>query len=162
MPADPILDTAERILTEAVAALGTKVPGATFVAHGMPPDDCCDLLGVFIERMRPTVRFPAADLGADIDNGLHWALDLVVRIVRGDAPVMDDDGNFPAAEEMAAHAAAMLDDLHALRTGLRAAHLRHTLLAFPDLGIAWGGATPYGPRGGCAGWDFRLTAEVFC
>lgn len=162
---DAPFDAAHRVLAVSAAALAASSNGAPsqqFVAHGRPADDCCDAVAVYVERIRPTITFPSTAAALDVCDYARWAVDLAIHVVRGDAPVIDTAGNFPTAAAMQAHAHTLAADLEALRLGLRKAHAGRTLLADRDAGVVWGTISPYGPRGGCAGWDMRLTAEVYC
>ena len=160
---DPFFLNAQSVLTTAATAVaGTTrgLPGNVFVAHGRLPDDCCDLLAVYIERIRPTATFPLNALGADRCGVQRWALDLVVRLVRGGAPLVTAGAEFPPGAEQQTFAEALLEDVSTLQLALKAAHASRTLLVSPTGQVAWGMLTPYGPRGGCAGWDLRLSVEA--
>lgn len=162
--ADPFFAIATRVLHRCATILADTelgAPAEQFVSHGSPADDCCDGIGVYIERIRPTTSFPGTAL-VDVCDVAHWAIDLAVHVVRPNAPTVTGSGAFPTDAQMNEHARLLSEDLQALRLGLRAAHSHKELLADPSVGVVWGMFSPYGPAGQCAGWDLRLSVEAFC
>lgn len=153
------------VLAQACACLVdtiTSTPGTCRLYHTKPPDDCCDFLAVWVERITPTVAFPGAYAGpARTASGLVGVADLAVELKRSCWPVITDSAidPFPSAEATDAATTALLDD---------GAHLWCCLLAAAQDGdlagacneVRVGNLEPLAPQGGCAGWIMRLSVEL--
>lgn len=139
-----------------------ETPGTCKIYHTKPPDDCCDFLAVWVERVRPTVKFPADYAGAASDgSGLHAMADIAIEIKRSCWPVISDNATnpFPPVEQTDAATLSLLDD---------AAHLWCCVMAAAQNGtisgdcsdVRVGALEPLAPKGGCAGWIMRLSVEL--
>jgi len=145
------------------------VPKYCFISHNEPPDDCCDFLAVWLERIRPRTGFENA---AYTTGEKVWSrcgdvgavMDVRLRLMRDCWPVVQDDAlnPFPPVADMQAAADNLLIDLQLLRCCLSAAACNGVLYPenFECLEFGIGDAIPIGPRGGCAGWDLTYTFEL--
>jgi hypothetical protein len=144
-------------------------PADCFISHGQPPDDCCDFLSVWAEYIRPIQGFENAQYvsgvkftGRCCDIGA--VMDIAIRLVRPCYPTLKDNATnpFPPPIEIQAAAENLLIDGWAMRCCVMRAYCEDSL--FPDdtecLEVAWGDMVPHGPRGGCAGWTWRITVEL--
>lgn len=142
-------------------------PEDCFISHDAPPDDCCDFLAVWTERLRPSHGFAE---GQYVTGGKLWekccsmnaVADINLRIVRPCYPSLVDNPNnpFPPAAEIQAAAEALAVDIWVLQCCVEKAACDGLLLP-PDtcLEIGIGDATPFA-RGGCAGWTWELAVEL--
>jgi hypothetical protein len=146
-------------------------PSDCFISHCAPPDDCCDFLSIWLDRIRPRQGFENA---AYITGEKVWAkcgdvggvADISLRIMRDCYPVVKDNATnpFPSGVEMQTAAEALLIDLQILRCCIQEANCMGIL--YPDsedancLEFAIGDATPECPRGGCAGWTLTFGIEL--
>jgi len=145
------------------------VPKDCYISHNTPPDDCCDFLAIWLDRIRPRIGFQNA---AYVTGEKVWArcgdvggvADINIRLVRPCFPTLIDDAfnPFPAASVMQAAAENLLIDVQVFRCCFTSAACNG--LIFPSdqdcQEVAYGDITPYGPHGGCAGWDFTYTVEL--
>lgn len=146
-------------------------PADCYISHNQPPDDCCDFLAIWLERIRPRIGFENAQY---ITGEKVWAkcgdiggvADFSLRLMRPCFPTLKDNATnpFPSASEMQAAAENLLIDMQVLRCCISAAYCAGLLL--PDtqdaecLEIAIGDIIPAGPRGGCAGWTLPFAVEL--
>lgn len=160
-----MLDVACNCLAETPLGL----PANCYISHNEPPDDCCDFLAVWLERIRPRIGFENA---AYTTGEKVWArcgdvgavADINLTLMRPCFPTLKDNpfNPFPGAVEMQAAADNLLIDLQVLRCCIMSAACQRILFPSGDecqeLGI--GDITPEGPRGGCAGWTLRFALEL--
>lgn len=167
-----IADVLESFLEVACTCLeGTSTgrPTDCFVSWGQPAWDCCDMLAIYMNRLRPSRGFQDAQY---VTGGALWdkccdqgkVMDIGIELVRPCYPALSDDpiNPFPTAEEQHAAAVALLEDAWVLQCCLNQAACDGLL--FPDytncLEIGWGDLVPKGPEGGCAGFVWYLTVEL--
>jgi len=160
-----MLDAACNCLADSPLGL----PADCYISHGQPPDDCCDFLAIWLERIRPRIGFENAQY---ITGEKVWAkcgdvggvADIEIRLMRPCFPTLKDNATnpFPPATEMQQAAEYLLIDLQILRCCIQEAHCMGVV--FPDdtecLELAIGDVTPEGPRGGCAGWTLTYGFEM--
>lgn len=152
-------DQVRIIIRDALVACGRPAITTSYVAAGIVPwDDCCGTLTVAPENVFRTGVFP--NPGPDPTgcfDGLI-AVQMVVLVVRC-LPTIDDGGNPPAADDMAAAYRALLLD---------AAVVWNTIvgLADPDTEVDGPQQTFVGADGGCIAAESRFTvsvdAELWC
>jgi hypothetical protein len=147
------------------------VPADCYISHNEPPDDCCDFLAIWLERIRPRIGFENA---AYITGEKVWAkcgdvggvADIQIRLMRPCFPTLKDNATnpFPPAIEMQTAAENLLIDLQLLRCCIQEANCMGILFPTTDgaecLELAIGDAVPEGPRGGCAGWSLSYGFEL--
>lgn len=170
-----LADVMQSIVDVACECLETSSPlgrpGDCFISHNTPPDDCCDFLSVWVERIRPSEGF--AD-GQYVTGGRLWArcgnlssiADVNIRLVRPCFPVVIDDAlnPFPPAIDIQAASEALAIDAWVLNCCIHTAISNGELL--PDdvvgscLEVGIGDMVPHGPNGGCAGWTWDLSIEL--
>lgn len=92
-----------------------------FVNPGLtvPDDECCEgQLAVRVIERFPSRTFPTIDTTSSNCHPMFWAVQLGVSVMRC-AQTIDDNMEFPAAEEMTADAFAMNADAAILETAIR-------------------------------------------
>jgi hypothetical protein len=159
-----LLAAASSSLDEILPPL-VQAPDRRFVSYGVPSDDCCEQLVVYVN--------PIAELGTGLSQGpnqqgkrharawLNQAL-FVVQIGRC-VPVVEVVGGKPVLPELAAIDAAAqqhLADGWALWNGI------HNRVAAGDIfgscdNIVFDPLNERSPSGGCAGWLMNIRAVVF-
>ena len=171
---DHINNMMQSILDVACNCLADTPDGAPadcYISHNKPPDDCCDFLAIWLDRIRPRIGF---DNAAYITGEKVWAkcndvggvADIGVRLMRPCFPTLKDNPTnpFPPAIEMQAAAENLLIDLQVLRCCIDSAHCQGLLFPTTEdaecLEFAIGDVTPEGPRGGCAGWTLTYAFEL--
>lgn len=165
--ADSVLDAA----FEGLEPTSTGQPSDHYVSHNAPAVDCCDLLVVYTEFIRPSVgmgfnaQYVTGGRVLNQCNNLGRVLDLVIELWRPCFPAVVDNPYhpFPPGEDTDAASKALLEDAWALQCALIGAACDGSI--WPDsnrqcLDMAWGDMQPLGPRGGCAGWRWLLTFEL--
>ena len=167
-----LLDVMTSFLTVACACLEDTPNGAPeecFISHGPPAFDCCNLLAVWVERIRPSHGFGEGQYQTggklwDRCCELNSVADIGIRLLRPCYPgLVDNPRNpFPGAEKIHGASSDLLIDIWVLECCLSQAACDGVL--FPpgtnclELGI--GHASPVQPDGGCAGWTWELTVEL--
>lgn len=143
-------------------------PEDCFISHDEPPDDCCDFLAIWAERIRPSRGFQD---GQYVTGGKLWdkccslnaVADINLRLVRPCYPTLIDNplSPFPDAADMQEAAEKLSQDIWVLQCCTMEAHCQGLLLPSTTdcLEVGWGDATPF-VRGGCAGWTWSLTVEL--
>lgn len=174
-PANPLhlAQLMESILNTAYGCLaGTTngLPKDYYISHGAPAVDCCDILVVYPEWVRPSVGFGDARYFTgsrivDRCGNVGRVLDLVIELWRPCTPTLKDSANdpFPAATEMHDYNVKLLEDAWTLQCCVAAAHCAGTLVTDEDgqcLEVAWGDLQPLGPQGACSGWRWLITVEL--
>lgn len=145
---------AARLAQELAGTVGGPVARVVVApASAVPADGCCvDVDGSYgqcharLARLYPSRRFPAPDAGWS-PAPLEFAAEIelgVFRCVSG----LDDQGEAPAVEEMAADTAVAMDDVAAMQA---------TALAVFGRMVVLGQYTPLGPSGYCAGGSMLFT-----
>jgi hypothetical protein len=146
--------------------LGT--PKDCFISHRQPPDDCCDFLAIWIDRLLPTFEFPDVSFRVERCGDVRRMADISLRLVRPCWPTLKDNANspFPTPAEMQAAAESLLIDANVLwcclsdtfAAGLGCDNLNGCLDAIIEELVM------DDPRGGCAGMTmtFRLELEGCC
>lgn len=167
--AEPVYDDmlsllADSILTHSIACLESTpsgVPTERFVSHDKPPEDCCDLIAVWVKQIRPTISFPRTTVDPSPCGDLMMALDVAVKLVRPCWPTQTGDKNdpFPGADVVHAAATNLLIDARHLWCCLRSAANEGVLIPYEGFDIVFGNMTPT-RGGGCAGWVLDLVVEV--
>lgn len=165
-----LADTLQSILTVACSCLEDTaygLPKDCFISHGEPPDDCCDMLAIWVDRIRPSHGFGD---GQYVTGGRLWdkccdlssVADVSLRLVRPCYPGLVDNAfnPFPEPTEIQAAAEALAIDIWVLECCLSQAHCDGVLLGGNCLELGIGDAVPHGPKGGCAGWTWDLTVEL--
>lgn len=160
----PALYTAAAALLACVrATLAVTVAGVPdrvcLVPGELAWDECdCGLLAVTVGRVYPSSTFPT-DVSLDprqVDCAPPYTVaDVTVTVLRC-APTVDEAGNPPTCDDLAAAAATWRADAAAVLTGVAC--------CLPDLVDAGrieqyriGDLTPLGPEGGCMGSELRVT-----
>lgn len=167
-----LADVLNSFLLNACACLEDTPYGAPkdcFISHGEPPDDCCDFLAVWVERIMPSHGFAQGEFqtGGRIWSkccDLNAVADISIRLVRPCYPTLIDDpfSPFPDPADVQEAAVKLAIDIWMLQCCLTAAQCAGVL--FPaganclELGV--GDAVPHGPKGGCAGWTWGLAVEL--
>lgn len=155
-----ILDTTYTCLEDTVDG----PPASKYLYWTTPPDDCCDILAVWLDAILPTREFPVVLSGAD-ECGDSWRMMRVkVRLVRACWPTLRDNATspFPSPVDMQAATENLLVDANVVWCCLQTAFAEGTL--FPDMqpctNVRWDDLTPDPPRGGCAGFTLTLMVEL--
>lgn len=134
--------------------------GKAFLNPGLivPSDDCCDgQLSVRVIERFPSRTFPAIDSTSSNCNPMFWAVQLGVSVLRC-AHTVDDQGNFPTAEQMTADALAISRDMALLETAIRCCWV--PVGTEKKMLQQW---TPLETEGGCMGGEWRVYfAEASC
>lgn len=139
-------------------------PPRCFISLTRPPDDCCDYLAVYLERMVPTIDFPQVSAGLDRCGEAQRMARLKLKLVRSCWPVLKDNPTnpFPPSAEIQSASEGLLIDLNVVWCCLSA------ILTGGDwIQIAGGGIRgklesiePDRPRGGCAGFTATFLVEL--
>jgi len=157
---------------DGLASTSTGQPNEAYISHNAPAVDCCDILVVYAEFIRPSIgmgfnaQYVTGGRVLNQCNNLGRVLDLVIELWRPCFPTVVDNAYhpFPATEDTDAAARALLEDAWALQCSLIGAACDGSI--WPDsvsrdcLDMAWGDMQPLGPQGGCAGWRWLLTFEL--
>lgn len=157
-----ILAAAETALTD--SAFGS-LPEHRFVAHGRPPDDCCDHLVVWAERIYPTRAFPAILGEPQVCEDVRMAVSVVITYVRNCYPTLVDNraDPFPADADIMAATLKLHTDARLLWCGVMAAYddgVIYDGIDEPKGDVVWGTMLPRANEGGCAGWEWRNVWEL--
>jgi hypothetical protein len=167
-PVDPptdctwLFDIGDRIRLAAVDGLAPYMPAPgsdcapgfeSYVSLGKPPADQCDILGVWLMSYGPTTRSAALQQGmgtVPIEWQTEWSVDLWERCYPGPTesegtfslppPDLLHDINQWTYQHGAAMYQAVVDEVRSIPCS--------TAVVAPLL--------PVEPRGGCAGWTFRV------
>jgi len=131
--------------------------------HGQPPGDCCDFLGVWLERIRPVKSFPQEWGGIVRCGEVHGAADIGIVLNRPCWPVIKDSpySPFPPSAETDIPTTNLLIDAQALWCCMLVAGEDGKLN--PDaecVDMRMGSLEPTKPKGGCAGWILRFSIEM--
>lgn len=160
-------DVLQSILDNLCECLGENTtlgaPKDCFIYHTRAPDDCCDSLVIWLDRILPTAQFPIPFVGRDECGAVGRMMRVGVKLVRPCWPtVVDNPSNpFPPVAAMQAAAETMLIDTNVLWCCLSA-------------GLSAGDHDPSGscqdfhiesvipdkPRGGCAGVTASFLVEL--
>ncbi len=143
-----------------------------FVSHGRPPADCCCFAAVWLRNVRPT---RSGSFPFQVENfvrpceELELIMNWVVTLRRScsSPPAWDlspgGQVRIPSDQYSVMHTngLALLRDANVLFCCMKDAWDRGILTgqdggAFSDEQIAWDALEPYGPDGGCAGWDLSF------
>lgn len=141
---------AQDVLIAASEALAVT-PGRVYVAHGPPAWDLCtdDQLAVYVQPV--TIR-SSGRAGCQVQR-----LPVVhVQLVRC-VPGPDNNGTPPAAADLTASAVGLLDDLGRI-IGAVTAQARDLFGACDT--VRYGEASPLGPSGNAAAWDWPITPTI--
>jgi hypothetical protein len=169
-----INDLLQSILDVACSCLEdtpSGVPSDCFISHGQPPDDCCNFLAIWIDKIHPRIGPENSDffIGEKVwtrcgDFGM--IADFSLRLMRPCFPTLVDNpmNPFPPAADVQAAAENLLIDIQVLRCCISSAICEGILLPSTSdadcLEIAVGDIYPVGPRGGCAGWTLQFSVEL--
>lgn len=169
---DQISDILQSILDvgcNCLASTPSGVPNDCFISHHIPPSDCCSMLAVWIEDIRPIQGFENAQYISGVKltgrcGDIGAVIDVAIRLVRPCYPGLIDNpmNPFPDPVDIQAAAENLLVDAWSLRCCIMQAQCAGLLLPSTTdcLEVAWGDMLPYGPEGGCAGWTWHITVEM--
>lgn len=145
-----LYDLAGDVLAAVVAHYldeGVDLPDRRYVTDGLPAWDC-EQVTVRVARTYGHGGDVRVETGSLLGPLVLAAADVEVQVVRC-SPTVDDAGDPPAADEISASAAAVLDDADLVRAALLAAYKDGLLGACQ--GAVLVGWTPAGPEGGLVG-----------
>lgn len=134
---------------------GVELPDRRYVCDGDVAFDCEQ--GV-VQITRVFSGTPGAEELSPLQCGLPQAAELDIWLIRC-VPTIDDHGNPPTQEQIAASSEIIMADGELLRFGLMLKRKAGELLD-PHVPVAWGEMRGVGPQGGFAGWLQRLVIEV--
>lgn len=144
----------------------TGVPKYCFISHGEPPEDCCDFMAVWLDRIFPVLNFPIAeDVNEHRCDLIRGAADINLQIRRPCWPGPENNAQapFPAPAKMQAAAEDLLVDAKTLWcciTGGMQDAVVEALPEFEGLGVRWGTMKAHADKGICVGWDMDLWFEL--
>ena len=157
-------DLAEALLAAAVASIGDGsdtnggAPERQFVAYGLPVDDFCEQLVVWVNPI--TERATRVPAGARVKIGA-WLNEVVFSVQIGRCvPVAETKGKsiaLPTLAEISAAALIHNTDGWALWNGL---HARAADVFGGCKEVVFGPLQARQPSGGCAGWIGSITVQV--
>jgi len=171
-----IADIGTRILSVAAASLENTpngIPEKIYLATFDPPDDCCDFIAVYPDRLHHvrTSEFPAENERFNVhdlykENKLGWAQDFVIKLRRPCQPTISDSrvDPFPEADDMHRYAENILIDQNTLTCGVENG-IKFRWMLDDFFGKRF--QVVVGPlfndsRADCAGFSWRLTVEIPC
>lgn len=167
-PAEPLSHQVAVALGECVRAALAGTPAGVPtrvcvpVAGEIAWDACdCGQLAVTTPRLYPSRVFPAEsveDAEQDRCGTPYLGVPYTVSILRC-AAGMDDDGNPPTCEQLAADALVWHQDAAAVRRGLGCC-LQELEAQDRILGWVLGPTTAVGPQGGCVGSETVVTVAL--
>lgn len=139
-------------------------PPSCFVSLGRPPDDCCDYLAVYLDRILPTVDFPNPSTGLDQCGVTQRMARLKVKVVRSCWPVIKPNPTnpFPPASEIQSASEGLLIEATAVWCCLSEILLSgdwHDIVG-PGLHGKLEGLEPDRDRGACAGFTATFLIEL--
>jgi hypothetical protein len=140
-------------------------PEDCFISHTRPPDDCCDYLAIWMERMLPTYEFPFInEAKPDTTCGtVHRMMEVKLKLARSCYPVVADNAAnpFPPPATIQAAAEALLIDANVLWCCVQCAF--DDGAPWPDdacLDARFNELVMDRPRGGCAGMTISFLLEL--
>lgn len=142
-------------------------PISTFYTHGRAPSDGCNYLNVWPSRIRPALTDTWPEPSGQYVNtcrGLTMTVEYQVLLRRPCAPIGDLGrfSQFPSPEEQEEFAINLAEDARIIWCTLVQSWKDGKLNFFDqdeDL-ISLGDMYPYGPQGGCSGWDMSLRVGI--
>lgn len=160
----PVLELLQQMAGAAMDALAQTpmgVPPEGGLWHDAPTEDCCHGLYLWVQEWTPVAAGQFPQTAVNVDRCL--LVDLIPRIAvtvrRPCAPIPDEAGNVPYADELAA-AEDLIVDARALLCGITATWPTLVDAKYPGGRIMWGSITPTGAASNCFGWDFTATIEI--
>lgn len=161
-------DTLQAILDEVCDCLDNTTlgrPNDCYISHASPPDDCCDFLAIWIERLLPTYSFPAVSDRVEKCGDIHRMAEVRLKLVRSCWPVVKDNANapFPTGEEMQAAAEALLIDANVMWCCVEQTFAGPEGVACGEwdcLDVKMNELLFDRPRGGCAGISMSFLLEL--
>lgn len=166
--ADPayLNDRLQMILDEVCECLANTTlgsPRSCFISHTSPPDDCCDFLSIWIERLLPTYSFPATSDRVSKCNDIHRMAEVRMRLMRSCWPVVSDNAAnpFPPPEKIQAASEALLIDANVMWCCVEGTFTSGLgCEAWDCLDFQMSELTFDRPRGGCAGVSMSFLMEL--
>lgn len=167
-----ISDTLQLVVDDLYNGLSCTTNGSPkdgFISHTAPPDDCCDFVAVWMDRLDPTREFPLVNTTFVDRCGETGRMALVkARVRRSCYPVIKDNARspFPSAGEMQAAAEALLMDANVVWCRLVSAFgegvyaLSEPECAAGCLNFKMEQLVMDPPRGGCAGFTVSFWMEL--
>jgi hypothetical protein len=159
-------DILQGLLDDVCACLANTTlgqPQDCFISHTQPPDDCCDFLAIWIDRMLPTYSFPNVSDRVQRCNDVHRMVDVKLRLVRPCWPVVRDNAAkpFPTAEAIQQAAEGLMIDMNVIWCCVVDSVAQGIGCDGPScLDVLLEELRPDPPRGGCAGMTMTLRIEL--
>lgn len=158
---DGLYDQAVELLEVCAAAIAEGLGGPAeraYVSPGLPAQDCCDQLAVWVAGLGEA-PLPGA-LPGQSPKALRVNMPTFrVRVTRC-IPMPSDNGEPPSAAALEDAARAIDQDLWLIWNGVIHAVRDGTLWNGRCSNIWVDQANPVDPAGGCGGWDLRFRTEL--
>lgn len=139
-------------------------PKDCFISHTSPPDDCCNFLAIWIERIEPTYSFPQVSDRVEKCGDVHRMAQVRLKLNRACWPVLKDNAAapFPSAAEMQAAAEALLIDANVMWCCVEGTFTTGGLGCerWDCLDFKMNDMLFDAPRGGCAGVSLSFLMEL--
>lgn len=164
MAAVDLYTAASELLDACSAQLATTIGGPisrAYVSPGDPAFDCCPQLTVHVSSLSQLETSPVSPVpqpGMRPRLGVVYQAEMVVTVVR--CVSVPEGGQLISAAQLDLEAQAVLADGWAIWNMLHAHHGAGTLLGPACREVFLDRALAISPEGGCAGWEFRLRAQL--
>lgn len=156
-----LADTLQALVDHVCACLEEDTvdgaPEFCFVNYFRPPDDCCNFLAVWVDKLQNTTVFPTPnDVLIDRCDASRMAT-VRFKLVRPCWPIVQPPATFPPPAEMQAASEKLLVDAEVLTCCLQGLQNGDVVgcgsFKFVDI-------IPDEPRGGCAGYTATVMVEL--